>query len=223
LARWRSLPVAYLLLTVFFIAVGGKPYYLAGIYPALFAAGAAPTLRWARVARYRAVLLTGLAGLSAVVSTVAALPIVPVGRLHDTPIVAMNYDAGEQVGWPQLAHTLSSTYSSLPAAQRHHAIVLTGNYGEAGAVARYGPTGIPVFSGHNSLAQLGPPPAGTDVAVAIGYPRSQLQRWFTGVRLATTFHNHDEVDNDEQGQRIWICVGPTRPWPVLWVRMSHLS
>ncbi|MBO0864487.1 MAG: glycosyltransferase family 39 protein, partial [Mycobacterium sp.] len=105
LARWRSLPVAYLLLTGFFIAVGGKPYYLAGMYPVLFAAGAAPTLRWARADRSRSVVLAGAGGLSAVVSTLAALPIVPAGLLHDTPIVAMNYDAGEQVGWPQLVRT----------------------------------------------------------------------------------------------------------------------
>ena len=135
----------------------------------------------------------------------------------------MNYDAGEQIGWPQLADTLSATYTSLPAPERRHAIVLTGNYGEAGAVARYGPTGIPVFSGHNSLAQLGPPPADTDTAVIIGYPLSQLQRWFAQVRVATTFHNHDHVNNDEQGQRIYVCAGPSMPWPVLWVRMSHLS
>ena len=48
LATWRCFAVAYPVLAVIFIATGGKPYYLCGMYPALLAAGAEPTLRWAR-------------------------------------------------------------------------------------------------------------------------------------------------------------------------------
>ncbi|MGI8578333.1 MAG: hypothetical protein ACR2KG_10555 [Nocardioidaceae bacterium] len=101
--RWRCVAVAYLVFVVLLVALGGKPYYLGGMYPALLAAGAEPTLAWMRrgaTSVRRALLALGIV-VSGVVSAVLMLPIVPVGVLHDTPIVAINYDAGETVGYPR--------------------------------------------------------------------------------------------------------------------------
>ena len=39
---WRAFALAYVLVVVVFMATGGKPYYVAGLYPVLLAAGAAP-------------------------------------------------------------------------------------------------------------------------------------------------------------------------------------
>lgn len=50
--------------------------------------------------RRRRGVVTAAVTATAAVSGVVALPIVPARVLHDTPPVAMNYDAGEQVGWP---------------------------------------------------------------------------------------------------------------------------
>ena len=44
--RWaRSIGIAYVVLGAFFVATGGKAYYLAGMFPVLVGAGAEPTLR----------------------------------------------------------------------------------------------------------------------------------------------------------------------------------
>ena len=114
LRLYRAFAGAYVLLALIFLVTGGKPYYLAGLYPALLAAGAEPTLRWARrgVTRLRAGLLVGALVLSAAVSAVLFLPLVPVRKLADTPIVAINYDAGETVGWPVLARTIADVYAA---------------------------------------------------------------------------------------------------------------
>jgi 4-amino-4-deoxy-L-arabinose transferase-like glycosyltransferase len=223
LALWRCLPIAFAALIVIFLATAGKPYYLGGMYPVLFAAGAEPTLRWTRAAATgrRAILATAVA-LSAAVSAVVALPIVPARVLHSTPIVAMNYDAGEQVGWPRFADAIARAYGALPAKQRRHAIVLTANYGEAGAVLRYEP-GIRVYSGHNSLWDLGPPAAGTDAAIAIGYRKSDLTTWFASVRRVSTIDNGVDLDNDEQDEPVWMCTGPTASWATLWPKMRRLG
>ena len=222
LTRWRFLPVAYGMLVVIFIATGGKPYYLAGMYSVLFAAGAGPTLRWARTTARRATLGTVLA-VSAAISAVVALPIVPASALHDTPIVAMNYDAGEQVGWPAFVRTIKDAYDSLPDAQRHETIILTGNYGEAGAVLHFTPRVRPVYSGHNSLWDLGPPPASMTAAIAIGYGRSDLRDWFQVVTPMATIENGQHLDNDEQGATVWMCSGPTSSWTTLWPKMRNLG
>ncbi len=43
------------------------------------------------------------------------LPLVPVDKLAGTPIVDINYDAGETVGWPQLAATVAGVRASTAA------------------------------------------------------------------------------------------------------------
>jgi hypothetical protein len=223
LALWRCLPVAYFLLVVVFIATGGKPYYLCGMYPALFAAGAQPTLRWVRAGgpgRRRAVPV--VIAISAAISAVVALPIIPPTALHSTPVLAMNYDAGEQVGWPRFASTIAEVYDRLPNSQRSHAIVLGKNYGEAGAMLRYRP-GLPTYGGQNSLWNLGPPPASTTTVIAVGYSRTALQTWFAHVRNVASIDNRDQLNNDEQHELVFLCTGPTQPWTTLWPEMRLVA
>jgi len=52
--RWcRALGVAFIVLLITFTVIGGKPYYLAGMYTVLLGAGAQPTLDWVRRGRSR--------------------------------------------------------------------------------------------------------------------------------------------------------------------------
>ena len=215
--RYRLLPVAYAVLTVLVLATGGKPYYLCGLYPVLLAAGAAPVLRWARAGRARAGLLGGALGLSALTNAVLMLPVVPVTELEDTPVTAMVSDVGETVGWPELA----ATVSAVVAAQPPGTVVLTGNYGEAGAVQRFAP-GIPVVSGHNSYADWGPPPDDAPV-VAVGYGPAALRQWFASVEPAAVIDNGVGLDNQEQGRTVWVCRDPVASWTALWPRIRHVG
>ena len=223
LRRWRFLAAAYGVLVIVFLATGGKPYYLAGIYPVLFAAGAGPVLDWVRRGAGRGRTLIIVAAVSAAVSVVVALPIVPADDLHDTPVPAMNYDAGEQLGWPRFAATVDDAYDSLPPAGRSSTVVLTGNYGEAGAVLRYAPDIPHVYSGHNALWDYGPPPATTTTVLAIGYPISDLHTWFEHMRPVGRIDDGLNLDNDEQGRHLWLCSGPTGSWSTLWPKMRNLG
>ncbi len=219
LATWRCFAVAYPVLAVIFIAAGGKPYYLCGMYPALLAAGAEPTLRWAR-SRARRLALGAAVGLSMIVTAVLMLPIVPVAHLHQTPIVAANPDTGETVGWPRFAATIGRAYDALPGPQRAHAIVLGENYGEAGAVLRFRPD-VPAYSPHNSMWTLGPPPDDTSTVVAVGYGANDLRAYFTSVRRVGRIDNGVDLDNDEQDNPVWVCTGPKQPWPQIWDELKR--
>ena len=98
--RLRALALAYPLLAAVFLLTGGKPYYLAGLYPLLLAAGAAPAVRWARRRAVRTpLLITGLA-LSAAVSALVGLPLVP------------------RTGWPRQACWSSTRTRARPSAGR---------------------------------------------------------------------------------------------------------
>ncbi len=227
LAAFRAVAVAYLVLAVAFLALGGKPYYLAGLYPALFAAGAQPTLSWLgrrRVALRRG-LVTAAVAVTAVSTAVVTLPVVPVTSLHATPVVSLNYDAGETVGWPAFTTAVATAWRSVAPAERSRTVVLTGNYGEAGAVQRYGARwGLPpVYSGHNGFGLWGPPPATTTTVVAVGFRRATLSRWFRHVEPVATVDNGVGVDNDEQGMTVWVARGPRRPWRQMWPAMRHLG
>jgi hypothetical protein len=221
LRTWRAFAVAYVVLVVVFIATGGKPYYLAGLYPALLAAGAAPVLTWARSRSWRSVVLGAALVLSAATSSILMLPLVPVERLAETPIVDINYDAGETVGWPQFAATVAAARSSVPAADQ--VAVLTRNYGEAGAVDRYLPELAPAYSGHNAYWDWGPPPDDVATVIAVGFTQEQLRSWFSRVELAGQIDNGVGLENDEQGTPVWVASGRLVPWHQIWPQLRSLG
>jgi Dolichyl-phosphate-mannose-protein mannosyltransferase len=225
--RWcRALGVAYLVLVVVFLVTGGKPYYLAGMFPLLLAAGAQPVVDWAR--RGRRWLRQALVGAALVLSLTSlpiVLPIVPVGSIRHTPIVALNYDAGETIGWPAYVREIGAVYAALPPAQRASAIVLGSNYGEAGAVDRFGRAdGLPAAYGvQNGYSYWGPPPASAATAVAVGFSRGTLAPACGTLRLAGRLSNHVGVADDEQGAPVWVCSALRAPWPALWPRLRDLG
>lgn len=222
----RALGVAYLVLVAVFLITGGKPYYLAGMFPLLLAAGAQPVVEWTRRGRSR--LRRALAGAAVVLSLTSlpiVLPIVPVGSIRHTPIVTLNYDAGETIGWPAYVREIGAVYTTLPAARRASTIVLASNYGEAGAVDRFGAAdGLPAAYGvHNGFWYWGPPPASATAAVAVGFDRGTLVRICGTLRLAGRLNNHVGVADDEQGAPVWVCSALRAPWPVLWPRLRVLG
>ncbi|HEY4419061.1 MAG TPA: glycosyltransferase family 39 protein [Pseudonocardia sp.] len=221
LRTWRAFAVAYVVLVVVFIATGGKPYYLAGLYPVLLAAGAAPVLAWARSRRRRSAVLGAALVLSAATSSVLMLPLVPVERLAATPIVDINYDAGETVGWPQFAATVAAARSTVPAADQ--VAVLTRNYGEAGAVDRYLPELAPAYSGHNAYWDWGPPPDDVTTVIAVAFTQEQLRSWFSRVELAGRIDNGVGLENDEQGTAVWVASGRLAPWHEIWPQLRSLG
>lgn len=216
LAWCRPFGVAWVVLLVAFVATGGKPYYLALTFPLLLAAGVQPALDWVRRTRARTVTWVALLAVGVVVDALVTLPIVPIGVLHDTPIVAINYDAGEQVAWPAFTAEMHAAWQSAG-----RPVTVTSNYGEAGALQRYYPQmSGEVFAVQNAYWLWGPPPAGVGRIVAVGFDRSRLAPYFSSVRLTARLDNHVDVDDDEQGAPVWLCSGRRMPWPRIWRRMK---
>jgi Dolichyl-phosphate-mannose-protein mannosyltransferase len=220
--RWcRAVPVAYGVLIVMFTITGGKPYYLSGFLPVLYASGASPVLAWVQRVRSRRYLVPA-AGVLAAVGFPVVLPILPLADLHSSPVVALNYDAGETVAWPTYVSQIASVYRTVSTSQRTNAIVLGSNYGEGGAVDRYGAEdGLPpAYAVQNAFWLWGPPPSDTQHVVAVGFARADLVPVFGSVRLAGRLDNRLNVDDDEQDAPVWICQQPRMSWPVIWSRLK---
>jgi 4-amino-4-deoxy-L-arabinose transferase-like glycosyltransferase len=222
LRPWRALGFAYVALLVLTFASAGKPYYTAPFLLCLLAAGSPAVECWLTTWRHRALVAAALA-VSAALSIVIALPVVPASRLESTPIRDFNEDAIETVGWPEVAGTVAGVFRSLPPAQRATAVVFTGNYGEAGAIDRYGPAlGLPrAYSAHNAYARFGVPPDGAAPVVALGYQDPSIH--FEGCRAAATVDNGVGLENEEQGGTVFVCTRPRDPWSELWTTLRHLD
>ncbi|MFE6926155.1 glycosyltransferase family 39 protein [Nocardia sp. NPDC057663] len=214
----RAFPLAYGLLFVVFLVAGGKAYYLGGMYPVLLAAG---SVGLARVlgdsGKHWAAVGSALA-LNAAMSAVLFLPVLPVAQLPDSPVLAVNYDAGETIGWPRFV-------AQVAAARPPGAAILTANYGEAGAVERYGAEyGLPTpYSGHNAYWWWGPPPDAATAVLTVGIDRNRLTGLCSVVEPAGVLDNGLGIDNDEQGEPLFVCREPVRPWSQLWPQLRSLG
>jgi hypothetical protein len=226
---FRWIAVAYGLLFAWSLVSAGKPYYISGLYVPLIGAGAVASEGWlsrrrGRFPSYRALLVAIV--VLALPGIVVALPLLPASTLRATKLQETNYDLGEQIAWPRMVGQIAAAYSSLPADQRRQAVVFTSNYGEAGAIARYGPAdGLPTaYSGHNSFWFWGPPPGRRATAVvAVGLPRGYLHRFFDRAFLVGRLSNGLGVSDDEQHAPIVICHGQKQPWSVIWPRLRHFN
>jgi len=223
--KLRLIPVTYLVLAVAYVVGNGKAYYLAGLYPVLLGVGAVPTAAWTlrRHARLRTGLLAAAVVVSTAVSALIALPLLPVKQLQGSIVMAINPDQGETVGWPRFVRTVSAAWQSIPAPERAHTVVFTGNYGEAGAVDLLGHRlGLPrAYSGHNAFAEWGIPPQQATQALVLGYDGpADAGPYF--VDCHTVGHIDDGVglDNDEQGLPLLLCR-PARSWTALWPKLRH--
>ena len=220
----RFLVVAYPVLLAFTYAAGSQTYYATGLLAVLFAAGCVPVAAWARTTSRR-VAVMAVVLLNAVACLVISLPLVPVEDLAETPVADINASAQDAVGWPRYVRQIADVHAALPAPDQDRAVVLTQNYGEAGAVDRFGPAlGLPpAYSGHNELWEYGPPPDAATVALVVTEaPGAWISR-FAECTVEGRLDNGVDVDNEEQGVSILVCREPAGGWAALWPELRHLD
>jgi hypothetical protein len=238
--RFRPVAIACVVAIVLQFVLGGKAYYPGAVYTFLLAAGSVPLERWlaarrplvhaikpaARARGVGPVTRTAAAMLAgAILAAPVALSVLPARALHTVPLQKINYDLAETIAWPKEVALIAREYDSLPASQRAQTAILTGNYGEAGAINRYGPgTGLPqAYSGANNFWLWGPPPAGDRSVIAINVDPALLHREFARVRLVATFRNGLGVSDDEQGVQVFIATGLRSSWAQAWPAFRNYS
>ncbi len=219
----RAIGLAFPIGCALLLVNGGRPDYAGGFLLVLLAMGCVVVQRWLAGAAWRRVVLTAGVALSALLQALIALPILPSSTLAQAPL---NNISLESVGWPELVEEVAKVHASLPPDERARAVVLTHNFGEAGAIDRYGREhGLPaVYSGHNELHVWGPPPETADVVVAVGFTDSgELERTFTECAVVAKVDNGLGVENAEQGKPISVCRGLRDSWARLWPSYRYLS
>lgn len=235
-AVYRALGIAYVAILALLVVQHGKAYYLAPAYSMLIAAGgvaferlsARRAWRWCRPALVGLVIAVGLLVLP------LSVPVLSPERLirYSTALgvqapqeerqaqVAMSQHFADRFGWENLVATVARVYHSLPSDDRARATILTGNYGEAGAIDFFGRRhGLPkAISGHNNYWLWGPRDARGDVVIAVGVSRHRLDQLFNEVVQADTVTS-DYAMAFETNLPVYVCHRPKRPlteaWPTL--------
>jgi hypothetical protein len=232
--RWYGL--AYVLLSIVYLALGAKVYYLAPIYPVLFAAGAAALesrfdrVAWPRIA-YPALLL--VAGIAIAPEAYPLLPLpafITYERVldfrgikmekHPEGLVPQHF--ADMFGWNTLVTSLARSYDALTPGEQREAVILTHDYGQAAAVDFLGPRyGLPhAISGHNNYYLYGTRGANGKLVLAVGVSEPVLRGEFASVRQVGLFHD-DYVLPDFNDLPIYACSKPIRPLALWWPTMRR--
>ena len=194
-----------------------------GLLAVLYAAGCVPTAEWFQHRTGRRNWVIAAVAVNATVSVLVGLPVIPLSVLGRTPVPGMNQTARDTVGWPAYVDEVSAVYAGLPAGDRARAVILATNYGEAGAIARYGHRLPAVYSGHNQLYLQARPPDGATVALVVGAQFRRAERVFADCRIEGRLDDRVGVDNEEQGKPIAVCHDPIGGWQAAWPRLHHLD
>ena len=193
-ARW--LGITYLLFFALMFAMHAKDYYLAGIYPALFAAGA---VAWEhRFALSRGVQQNRIFAFPAfitilVITSILILPmsspvLKPDTWVRYTRAMKMSHPEQERFtstalpqffadrfGWQQELDIVSAAYNKLSPEDQARVCVFAGNYGEAGSLQFLSPLeGKPlprVISGQNNYWLWGIQGCTGDPTIAVIYDK----------------------------------------------------
>jgi len=219
--RYRALGWAFVAALVFFATARAREYYTAPLYPMLLAAGAVSASKWPRWAR-------GLnwAGLAAALGLGMAfvLPAAPIGSRWFEASIRVNGDLREEIGWQELVDNVASIRDSLSAEERASAGILTGNYGEAGAIDLYGPAhGLPpALSRVNSFWLRGYGDSPPQTLIVVGLSPDFVKANFASCESKGTISNRFGVANEETDYHkyLWVCRGVREPWPEFWRKIK---
>jgi 4-amino-4-deoxy-L-arabinose transferase-like glycosyltransferase len=215
--QFRVLLWTYVVALLLTLASGGRPYYPLPLAAVVVIAGVVV------LADRNRRLLATLVVANAVWTVPIAVPVLPAGTLARTPIPQVNDTLAETIGWPELAETVAHVVAALPHVESREVVLLTGSYGEAGALDRYGPDlGLPAaFSGHNSYWHWRKPDHDEATVVAVRMPRAFLEQHFTSCQLAASLDNPDGMDNEARSQPVWVCRGLQGTWEQRWPDFRH--
>jgi Dolichyl-phosphate-mannose-protein mannosyltransferase len=225
LQRYRFLGWCYPVAFAVFVALRGKNYYLAPIYPLFMAAGA--VILEDGVERARQVWLKPLTLSVLLASGVwlapLVVPILPIesfnrylDRLpfkipaseHTHRNLAVPQHYADQFGWQEIVAETAKAYEQLPAAERSGCGIFAQDYGQAGAIDFFGPRyGLPpALSGHQTYYLWGPRGYSGNCMIVLDDQPEVLERLFDNVQLVGT--SPDNPWALERQIPVFICRGP---------------
>jgi hypothetical protein len=234
--HFRFLSLTYLIFLGVMMYLKGKDYYLAPIYPMLYAAGAVfwekvtetyAFARWLRYAIPAVILAVGI------LAAPLAMPILPpdripgymkalgvkISRTENGMVSPLPQHFADQFGWPEMVAKVADVYHSLPPGQRAKTAILAGNYGGAGAIDFFGSRyGLPKsISAHQNYYYWGPRGYTGESVILLEWSLEDAQDWCRRVDVGP--RNAPPLGMGWEQYNILVCQDFKRPlsqaWPEL--------
>lgn len=231
--RYAGFAVGYGVLVIIELAVHGKVYYVAPVYPALIAAGAVAV---ERATPARVALRGGLIG-AIVVAGIAIMPLatpalplpalldyqrtfdVRTLKMENHPVGRVSQQFADQLGWDELEAVIARVVAGLSPQERASAAILTRDYGQAAALDFLGRRDNlpPAISGHNQYYLWGP--HGEHAAiVAVGVPRSVLAREYRSIERVAQYQSPFVLPQNSN-LAVYVCRRPRIPFVNFWPQL----
>ena len=238
---WRWLGLTYLLFLALMMAFHAKDYYVAPIYPILFAAGG---IAWQhRFARSPAVIANRVFAfpIFQTIILVACILILPMSlplmrpetwlaytkatHLYKASGNTENMSSGplpqfyaDRFGWQEEVDQVTQVFHSLPPDQKRITGIYCSNYGEASAINFLGHNLPTAVSGHNNYFLWGPHGyTGDSLMVINGATPTEMQEYYTSVE--TVGHMGTTYSMPFEHRNIYLARGRkynlTETWPKL--------
>jgi 4-amino-4-deoxy-L-arabinose transferase-like glycosyltransferase len=230
--RYRLLAWTFVVAFALFYFARARFYYTAPLYPVLIAAGSVLWGRWinglrpgwarfAQGVQWAGIFSGGIAFILFVI------PVAPFGSALWNVTSKMHDQFREEIGWDELAQTVANLYNSLPPEERVKTGILTGNYGEAGAMNLYGPgLGLPhAMSGTNSFWYRGYDQKQPQTVILIGFDLDEGNELFRSCIVSARNSNRFGVINEESRDHpdILVCRDLREPWPAFWQKFRRFG
>jgi hypothetical protein len=238
--RYRLFGWTYLVILAAFIAMKAKNYYVAPIYPILFAAGAIGLERmaagrrlgsWVRSAYVTLVIVIGalLMPLSVPIfspesfiryETVLGLKPPEIEHQQNGPLPQWFAD---EFGWQEMVEKVAKVYNSLPPEERLRTAIFANNWGDAAAVDFYGPRyGLPqAISKHNSYWIWGPGKYDGSTMIILHSDGRGDREHFKSVEVAE--HVEHPYSRRDEYFDIYLCRGLNVNLKKIWLYMKQFD
>lgn len=233
---YRFLGWSYLASFAVFVALKGKNYYLAPIYPMLFAAGAVMVesgiertrQAWLKPAivvlliaggMWLAPLVIPVFSVDHFISYMNKLPFkVPRSEhSHERALLPQHY--ADQFGWEEMTAMTAQAWSRVPPEEKHDCGIFAQDYGQAGAIdffgSRYGLP--PALSGHQTYFLWGPRNYSGNCMIVLDDRKEVLDQLFEHVEYVGSSDNLYAL---ERNIPVFLCKGAkfgslAKLWPQL--------
>ncbi len=207
LAPYRFLGWCFLVCYGVLFAIHGKSYYLAAIYPMLFAAGGMlieralenpqRRLRWIEAPLLALMALSGLYFAPIVVPVFSPDNFIAYTRYlpfklpvmeHSHERAALPQWYADQFGWMEISDATAQAWNALPATDRADCGIFAQDYGQAGAIDFFGRrAGLPpALSGDRTYFLWGPRDYSGDCMIVLDDRKEVLENYWNDVQLVAT-------------------------------------
>ncbi|MDO3643441.1 glycosyltransferase family 39 protein [Mucilaginibacter sp. L3T2-6] len=235
LHKFQFIAVAFVLIFGFLLVMHGKPYYLFGAFPMLFAAGGFGFERWLKTSGYasRMAVIT-LFTIPNLIFFPMALPIFSINQTlaaikflnekipmtkfattwedHKQHPLTQNY--ADMFGWDTMTALAAKAWNELTPEQQKQTQIYADNYGDAGAVHHFGKQyNLPeVISLNSSFTLWAPDSLNAKYIIYVDDQGGKNIESFSSA--LESYRKIGEVDNPlarEYGTAVFLLVNPKAP------------